>query len=66
MAGKHKAVLQFNLDETFVKEWKSATEIERETKGEFRRKFIYRCVEGGYGRKSYKNYIWRYKISESV
>lgn len=56
-----KPILQFTKDGTFVKEWKSATDAEIQSNKEYTRKGIYRSIWGGYGRKSYKNYVWKYK-----
>ena len=53
---KKKRVLQFDLDENFIKEWKSAVDIQKETG--FEKNSIGRCCRNqqyqAYG------YIWRY------
>lgn len=56
---QHKPILQFSADGTFIKEWKSATEAE--IVGGYKRKCIYRCLWNSYGRKTYKNSVWKYK-----
>jgi group I intron endonuclease len=52
-----KSILQLDKNGTLIKEWKSATHAE--TESNFKRKSIYRCLWGE--RKSYKDFIWKYK-----
>lgn len=52
-----KVTMQYNLDGTFVKEWKSTKEIERELG--FSNQGVSACCRGI--RKSFNGFIWKYK-----
>ncbi len=52
-----KPILQFSLDGTLIKEWKSAKDIENETG--FTSDYISQNCRGII--KKFKNYIWKYK-----
>lgn len=54
-----KIVLQFKLDGTFVKEWRSTSEAARILG--FNQSHISACCRNDYGRKYHKNFIWKYK-----
>lgn len=58
---KSKAVLQLSLDGTFVKEWPSAMEIQRQLG--FRCGNISHCCLGGRYKTAY-GFIWKYKNDE--
>lgn len=51
-----KLVLQFNLDGSFVREWVSIKEADRNG---FDKSCISQCCNGKY--KQYKKYIWKFK-----
>ena len=51
---KNKAILQYDLDGNFIKEWPSATDVGREVQTN-----ICKCLKGKY--KTAYNYIWKYK-----
>lgn len=50
-------IVQYSLDDEYIKEWNGATEVENVLG--FSHKQIWKCLKGY--RKSYKNYIWKYK-----
>lgn len=52
-----KPVLQYSMDGTFIKEWPSAREVERQLG--FNSTSISRCCSGKY--KQMNNYKWKYK-----
>ncbi len=54
---KPKEVNQYDLNNSFIREWESAREIERQTK--INRSNIACCCRGE--RKTAGGYIWRYK-----
>ncbi len=56
---QHKSIIQIDKFGNIVKEWKSATIVEIESIGKFKRKMIYRCLSGE--RKFYKNHSWKHK-----
>lgn len=56
---KAKAVLQFSLDGTFIKEFPSVREVERQLG--FFQSHISDCCRGNTRLKTYKGYIWKYK-----
>lgn len=58
VSGAEKPVLQFTLDGEFIREWKSATEAERQTG--ISHTGISLCCRGKY--KQAKGYIWKWKI----
>jgi len=66
MESKHKPIMQLTMTGEVVREWKSATHVEMETNGEYKRKCLYGCLQGRYGKKSYKNYRWKYKKQETT
>lgn len=51
-------IVQLDLDNKFIKEWSSTMEVQRSIKG-FLGSGITRCCKKN--RKTYKNYIWKYK-----
>ena len=53
-----KPVLQFTLDDEFVKEWPSVTEAERNG---YDHRNISACCLGKKYHKTYKGFIWKYK-----
>ena len=53
---RSKIVIQYNLDGTFVREWPSAMECERNG---YKNTGISKCCLGKL--KTYKGYIWKYK-----
>ena len=64
---RSKTIIQYTLNETFVKKWNSAMDIERELG--YNNASIIRCCQGKYFDKSrnkwyclkqYKGFIWRY------
>ena len=54
---RSKAVLQFDLNDKFVKEYLSTKQVERETG--FAQQYISACCKGKY--KTAYNYKWKYK-----
>lgn len=54
---RSKPVLQYSLEGEFVKEWVSASEVQRQTG--FDRRNVSSCCRGK--QKSSKGYIWKYK-----
>lgn len=56
---KAKVVLQFSLDGTFIKEFPSVREVERQLG--FFQSHISDCCRGNTRRRTYKGYIWKYK-----
>ena len=52
-----KTIYQYTLDGEFVKEWKSSMDCERNG---YCHSEVIRCCNGTRGRKTYKNYIWKY------
>lgn len=54
----NKEILQLDLDNNFIKEWKSGQEVKRELG--YNASAISECCRGI--RKKYKNYIWKFKI----
>lgn len=55
-----KAVIQLSLDGTFIREWPSAREIQRQLG--FRQSNISACCNGKY--KKMNGFIWKYKNEE--
>lgn len=55
---KAKVVLQFSLDGTFIKEFPSTREVERQLG--FFQSNVANCCRGE--QKTYKGFIWKYKI----
>lgn len=55
---KSKKVLQFTLDRTFIREWPSTQEIERQLP-KFKHQNICACCNGK--TKSAYKYVWKYK-----
>ena len=58
-----KAVIQKNKDGSFVKEWESVNQIQRETN--FLASNIFCCCNHRKGYKSAYGYIWEYKYGET-
>lgn len=56
---KRSPILQFDLENNFITEWKSMREIERETN--FLKNQISRCCKGI--KESYGGFIWKYKYN---
>lgn len=56
---KAKVVLQFSLDGTFIKEFPSVREVERQLG--FFQSHISDCCRGNTRCRTYKGYIWKYK-----
>lgn len=61
MQCQFNSILQCDKNGSVIKEWKSATHAEQEEG--FKRKSIYRCLWGD--RKTYKDFIWKYKNYEN-
>ncbi len=59
---RSKQVIQFLKDGTFIREWSSTMEIERQL--QFGHGAISRCCRGE--TKTYKGYIWKYKTEKEV
>ena len=57
-----KPIIQLTLDGEFVREWKSATEVQRQLG--FSQGYICWCCKGKY--KTAYGYIWRYKETEAT
>lgn len=51
-----KKVIQYNLENVFVKEWNNTLEIKNESN--FKLQAIYKCLNGD--NKSSQNFIWKY------
>lgn len=56
---KKKTLLQYDKQGNLIKEWKSASDAEKETNGKYRAKNIRQCCTGE--KKSHQNFIWKYK-----
>lgn len=54
-----KKIYQYSLDGTFISEWPSAHEIERQTS--FASSSIYKVCNGKHKHKSAYGFVWRYK-----
>lgn len=54
---KSKVILQYDLDNNFIKEWISSKEIENDLG--FNKSNINHAASGKY--KNYKGFIWKYK-----
>lgn len=52
----NKPIIQYDLNENFIKEWSSAYEA---NKYNFNNSGISKCCRGE--RKKYKNFIWKFK-----
>ncbi len=55
---RNKKVLQFTLDNVFIKEWESTQDAGRTG---FSQRHISGCCLNKYGRKTHKGFIWKYK-----
>ncbi len=56
-----KAVLQYDMNNNFIKEWSSVAEIVEHNQT-YRKPLLYNCISGKYG--SAYGYVWKYKNKE--